>query len=103
MDMADTHLIRVIRTASSERYVFSREGQSIASLDLHFLEDGKIDGHLTLLTPDYPADAEIQEFIALITDTVLAHQPHDQDPITGEERLHITVTRGVLIGNYAPG
>lgn len=103
MDMTNMHLIRVIRTESSERFIFCQEENDIASLDLHFMADSKIDGHLTLLRPDHPADTEIQEFIALITESLLAHQPHHPDPVTGEERLHITVTRGVLVGNFAPG
>ncbi len=103
MNMGDLHLIRVIRTGSSERFVFRQEGKDIASLDLHFIEGGKIDGHLALIGPDHPTDDEIQELIAIVGESLLAHQPHHTDPVTGEERLHITVTRGALVGNFAPG
>ncbi len=102
MDMDDIHLIRVIRTASSERFIFRQNGEDAASLDLHFIEGGKIDGHLTLLTPDHPPEDKVQELISLITESILAHQPLEDDPMTGDERLHITVTHGALIGNFVP-
>jgi hypothetical protein len=86
---------RVLRTASSERYIVeTTDGTDVASLDLHYLPDGNVQGTLILLVDEYAeadkTSALLEQFDQMLLPEVSAE----------ENNLSFFVVKGEPVGQF---
>ena len=92
------HFVRVLRTASSERYMIQpRPNQDAAALDLHYLADGSVAGTLFLFENGGIGDRDVPELLRHIDEVLLPYASRE------DGSLGFTVVRGHVVGSYAPG
>lgn len=89
--------IRVLRTASSERFLIqTNSGTDAAALDLHYLPNGSVAGTVTLLDDGGLTKETAQELLKEIDEVLLP------DVSIDENNLTFTVVLGQVVGDYVP-
>ncbi len=93
---------RVLRTASSERYLAFDDAKQVGMVDLHFLPGGSVHGTVVLLPREDGSDAGWTE--EQIPD-LLASLDEDQLPTAdmADGNFSYTVVSGTIIGRYETG
>ena len=90
-------LVRVLRTASSERYLIQpRPNEDAAALDLHYLSGGNVAGTLVLFEGTGFKDSDVPALVQYLDEVLLP----DVRPDT--ESVSFTVVRGRVVGAYEP-
>ncbi|HYE62842.1 MAG TPA: hypothetical protein VD997_12675 [Phycisphaerales bacterium] len=85
---------RVLRSASSERFLAMREGRDAAAVDLHYLADGTVAGTLILLEGSGLTEEHVPEILKQLDDDFLPGVD------LGSGSVMFTVVAGRLVGNY---
>ncbi len=89
------HVIRVLRTMSSERILLQREdGQDCAAVDLHYLRDGSVAGTVFLFEDGGVTDEMAPALLQFIDEALLPEVSLD------ECNLSFTVVRGHVVGDF---
>ena len=86
--------MRLLRTSSSERFLVQREGADIASLDIHYLADGRVAGTVCVFDSAGLANDAIPDLLQQIDETLLP------DVSFKDRNLSFTVVRGNVVGNF---
>jgi hypothetical protein len=94
--MKNLHLDRVLRTASSERFMVRRDEAAIAALELHYLASGKVDGTLIVFEEAKVNAEQIPEMLQEIDRRLLP------DVSVAEGNLLFTVVVGKVHGSFEP-
>ena len=92
--MPPIRFVRVLRTASSERYILQHDDQDFAAVDLHFLDNHKVAATLILLPGEAVANDDVAALITEIDETLLP----EQNCKSGD--LMFTVVRGEAEGTF---
>jgi hypothetical protein len=87
---------RTLRTASSERFLASREGADVAAVDLHYLGNGSVAGTLIVLRDARLEEAAIAELLKRLDEDYLP----DVDLAHGN--VTFTVVMGEVLANFEP-
>lgn len=91
------HLIRTLRTASSERYLIQDQNQEdAAALDLHFLANGFVAGTVTLFDNGGVSEEDVPALLTWLDESLLP------DVSIEDKNLAFTVVRGSVLGDYVP-
>ena len=88
-------LVRVLRTAASERYLLQkRPDETVGALDLHYLGDGGVSGTVALFENSGVGEDGIAKLLKHIDEMLL--------PENGSETrtVSFTVVTGRVIGSY---
>jgi hypothetical protein len=85
---------RVVRTATSERFLASRDAAEVAAVDLHYLPGGTAAGTVILLKSAGLTETDIQSLLSSFDQDFLP----DFDLANGT--LTYTVVTGEIVGNY---
>jgi hypothetical protein len=93
---AEMHFDRVIRTATSERFMLRRDKTLIAALELHYLPSGKVDGTLIVLEESGFAQDKVGDLLAEIDRRLLP------EVSVSEGNLFFTVVVGRILGSFEP-
>jgi hypothetical protein len=84
---------RTLRTLSSERFLLEVDGKpDSAVLDVHYIENGIVDGTLILLDEKLASEQATGELLQLIDDQLLPMVSFEEDNLT------ITVVQGKVLG-----
>ena len=94
--MAELHFDRLLRTASSERFMLRREERAIAALELHYLSNGKVDGTLILFEEAKVSEDQIPVLLQEIDRRLLP------EVSVAEGSLFFTVVIGRVHGSFEP-
>ena len=87
---------RVLRTASSERYLLHIDGEGDdAALELHYADGGSVYGTLIVLDKQYAPKDVVAEILEQIDRFLLPSASLD------EGNLQFTVVRGTVIGSFS--
>ncbi|MEX1042340.1 MAG: hypothetical protein WDZ51_17035 [Pirellulaceae bacterium] len=88
--------VRLLRTASSERYILEDDnGTDLGLIDIHFLGDQKVVATLFLMDPQAEAITDVQPILDEIDLELLPTASVD------ESNLSFTVIRGSLVGTFS--
>ena len=86
---------RVLRTASSERYLLHIDGVGDdAALELHYLSDNSVAGTLIVLDDQYTEEKTIAEIVEEIDKVLLPNVSLE------DGNLSFTVVQGTVIGSF---
>lgn len=87
---------RTLRTASSERFLAYRAGQTqeAAAVDLHYLANGTVTGTVILLKEANWQESDVPALLASLDDDMLPDVDLSQGTLT------YTVVMGEVLGNY---
>lgn len=84
---------RTLRTLASERFLLEIDGQADAAvLEVHYIENGIVDGTLILLDEKLGTEQATGELLQLIDDQLLPMVSFEEDNLT------ITVVQGKVLG-----
>jgi hypothetical protein len=84
---------RTLRTLSSERFLLEVDGKPDSGvLDVHYIENGIVDGTLILLDEKLASEQATGELLQLIDDQLLPMVSFEEDNLT------ITVVQGKVLG-----
>lgn len=87
---------RVLRTASSERYLLHIDGQGDdAALDLHYVDGGRVVGTLIVLDKKYAAKDVVAEILEQVDRFLLP------DADLNDGNIEFTVVKGTVIGGFS--
>ena len=89
-------LVRVLRTPHSERFLLRRDNEDRAALDLHYLNNGRVDGTLILFQDQGIPESEIPSILSHIDEVLLP------DVSVAERNLSFTVLVGRPVGAFLP-
>jgi hypothetical protein len=84
---------RMLRTASSERFLAIRNGKEVAAVDLHFLDHATA-GTVVLYEDAGIQDRDIPALLASLDDDLLPGVDLESGTLT------FTVVRGKVLGNF---
>jgi hypothetical protein len=85
---------RVLRSASSERFLALRDGRDAAAVDLHYLADGTVAGTVVLLEGGGLTKADVPDLLRALDNDFLPGVD------LGSGSVMFTVVAGKLVGNY---
>ena len=85
---------RTLRTASSERFLATRDGKDVAAVDLHYLANGTVSGTVILLkNADWKED-DIPKLLQTLDEDFLPDVDLERGTLT------YTVVHGEVLGNF---
>src|ERR1039457_6054669 len=90
-------IVRVLRTASSERFVLHQSGKDFPGLDLHYLAGGAVAGTLTLFEGSGVDEKQVPDLLKKIDETLLPEVSIE------EGMLSFTDVCGRVVGSFMPG
>jgi len=85
---------RILKTASSERFLAVKSGKDAAAIDLHYLDDGTVAGTVCLLKDAGWSEDNIPNFLQQIDEDLLPNVDLQQG------NLIFTVVFGEVVGNF---
>ncbi len=85
---------RTLRTSCSERLLATRNGEDVASVDLHYLANGTVSGTVILLKEAGWKEADIPKLLQSLDEDFLPEVDLSSGTLT------YTVVVGELIGNF---
>ncbi len=85
---------RTLRTASSERFLATRDGQDVAAVDLHYLANGTVSGTVILLKNAGWKEDEIPKLLQTLDEDFLPDVDLEHGTLT------YTVVMGDVVGNW---
>lgn len=88
--------VRIVRTASSERFLLQVEGRDAGVVDLHFTSNGTVAGTVVLLEDGGIGDDAVPALLTRIDEVLLP------DVAVDNHNLFFTVVRGKVVGSYHP-
>jgi len=86
--------VRLLRTSSSERFLVQQDGTDVASLDFHYLADGRVAGTLCVFEDSGVANDDIPDLLHEIDEALLP------DVSIKDRNLSFTVVAGRVVGNF---
>ena len=89
--------VRLLRTSSSERFLVQQGGSDVASLDIHYLADGRVAGTLCVFDDSGIDENQVPDLLQQIDETLLP------DVSFRDRNLSFTVVSGCVIGNFEAG
>ena len=89
--------VRLLRTASSERFLVQRGKADVASLDIHYLADSRVAGTLCVFDTSGIGDDEIPDVLQQIDESLLP------DVSFKDRNLSFAVVAGRVVGNFEAG
>ena len=87
---------RVLRTPHSERFLLKKQGQDCAAVDIHYLQNGRVDSTLIILDEDAIPESVIPDVLREIDEILLPHVSIE------EHNLAFTVVVGRVLGAFTP-
>ncbi len=85
---------RTLRTASSERFLATRDGQDVAAVDLHYLANGTVSGTVILLKNAGWKEDDIPKLLQTLDEDFLPDVDLERGTLT------YTVVHGEVLGNF---
>ena len=85
---------RTLRTASSERFLATREGQDVAAVDLHYLANGTVSGTVILLKNAGWKEDDIPKLLQTLDEDFLPDVDLERGTLT------YTVVMAEVVGNW---
>ena len=85
---------RTLRTASSERFLATRDGQDVAAVDLHYLANGTVSGTVILLKNAGWKEDDIPKLLQTLDEDFLPDVDLEHGTLT------YTVVMAEVVGNW---
>ena len=85
---------RTLRTASSERFLATRDGKDVAAVDLHYLANGTVSGTVILLKSAGWKEDDIPKLLQTLDEDFLPDVDLERGTLT------YTVVHGEVLGNF---
>jgi hypothetical protein len=90
-------LVRVLRTASSERFILqAKDDEDSAALDLHYLASGNVAATLIVFESGSLADSALPDLLQEIDELLLPEVSVEHHKVT------FTAVRGHVVGDFLP-
>jgi hypothetical protein len=93
--MMDILITRLLRTPSSERLLLRNDKGDFASLDLHYLPSGSVQGTLIVFEESGMKEDKIPDLLNKIDEYLLPEVSLDRKNLT------FTVVKGSVLGDFA--
>lgn len=93
--VTDIRFVRLLRTHSSERFMMSRGESDIAALEIHYLDDGRVQATF-IAFEGMLEESEIPDLLVQIDEVILP------DVSLDDKKLIFTVVQGRVVGAFEP-
>lgn len=89
--------VRVLRTASSERFVIESNQTDAGAVDIHYLDGGRVFATLVLLDSNELREDFLENVIKDIDEVLLPNASREEGSVV------FTVVRGTVVGSFVDG